>query len=212
MMRGQSCLWNEVSGIIDIIPHWPARCICVCGVLQFSVVAYNSVRHVNFRSSCTSEVIPFNLESLSVHTSSASSEAAPESGDGLHMFKRCCRLGAQRVEEWKPLWAAFQHLADRQSSSAAASTSSPRKVAFERRLRRSFMEDETKPEDSRPIYAGVILERYPICFPEPRRWKLEHETWRMQWNSWKYRQVTDEQMSADKQNVDEESAEVRDFD
>jgi hypothetical protein len=37
---------------------------------------------------------------------------------------------------------------------------------------------------------------------------VEHQEWREKWNRWKYRQVSDEEMSGDKQNLDETSAEV----
>lgn len=76
------------------------------------------------------------------------------------------------------------------------------------KLRKSFRLDESKPKDPRPVCAGVILERYPVCFQEAAPYKLQHEEWSLAWNAWKYRQVADEVLNADKQNVDETSEEV----
>lgn len=76
------------------------------------------------------------------------------------------------------------------------------------RVRKSFRTDESKPNDPRPLYTGVILERYPICFQEPAAYKVQHDEWSLAWNAWKYRQVPDELLSGDKQNVDETSEEV----
>lgn len=98
------------------------------------------------------------------------------------------------------------------STSSAAAANAPISQRLERRLKQRINAELTnvaQPPDPRPVYAGVVLERYPICFPDPAPWRVEHKEWELQWNRWKFRQVTDEQMSADKQNVDDSSAEVR---
>ena len=94
-----------------------------------------------------------------------------------------------------------------------ASTSSTwvprRKPSLSSQLRQSFKLDEAKPPDGRKVCAGVILERYPICFQDVAPYKVEHEEWSLAWNAWKYRQVPQETLNADKHNVDETSDEVR---
>lgn len=84
-----------------------------------------------------------------------------------------------------------------------------KKPSLSLRIRKSFKQDENVPQDPRPLFAGVILERYPICFQDPAPYKMQHEEWSLAWNAWKYRQVPDELLNADKQNVDETSEEVR---
>lgn len=115
------------------------------------------------------------------------------------------------------LWTCFssvQECGRACDHSTTAAVGQPVTASLEQRLKRRIREDianESKTPDPRPVYAGVLIERYPICFPDPMPWQVEHREWSTNWNKWKYRQVTDEQMSADKQNVDEMSAEVCHF-
>ena len=127
------------------------------------------------------------------------------------MLQRLARSQASSKHLWKSLSSIIECTGVCQcSTSSAAAANEPIGQKLERRLKKRVnlvLANLAQPPE--PVYAGVVIEIYPICFPDPAPWRLEHKEWQMQWNKWKFRQVTDEEMSADKQNVDESSAEVR---
>lgn len=41
--------------------------------------------------------------------------------------------------------------------------------------------------EDQQVFAGIILERYPICFPDPDPSTLDFDNWSKKWNSWKYK-------------------------
>jgi hypothetical protein len=106
------------------------------------------------------------------------------------------------------LYVAGQHCRGLAQSSVAPPPRATRRSGEELlryQIKQSFLKDEEVQPDPRPVLAGVLLERYPICFPHPSQWKLDYEEWSLEWNAWKYRQVPDEMINADKQGVDETS-------
>lgn len=132
------------------------------------------------------------------------------------MLQRFARSKASGKHIWQSLSSSLECSGVCQcstsSGAAAAEELGDVGLGLERRLKQRINVDIanlSKPPDPRPVYAGVVIERYPICFPAPAPWRVEHKEWNLQWNKWKFRQVTDEQMSADKQNIDDSSAEVR---
>ena len=48
-------------------------------------------------------------------------------------------------------------------------------------------QNDVSTSDPRPVYASIILERYPICLPKVPAWASEHAAWREAWNAWKYK-------------------------
>jgi hypothetical protein len=53
------------------------------------------------------------------------------------------------------------------------------------RVRKSFQTEGEESEDK--IFAGVILERYPICLSPLPAWKEDFIAWQAEWNKWKYK-------------------------
>jgi hypothetical protein len=53
------------------------------------------------------------------------------------------------------------------------------------RVRKSFQTEGEESEDN--IFAGVILERYPICLSPLPAWKEDFIAWQTEWNKWKYK-------------------------
>jgi hypothetical protein len=80
------------------------------------------------------------------------------------------------------------------------------KLDLKVRVRKSFQTEE-EPTDQR-IFAGVILERYPICLPTLPDWRADFIAWQHEWNKWKYKIAKPGLLDVGK-DVDPDSPEVR---
>ena len=52
---------------------------------------------------------------------------------------------------------------------------------------RQLARRQGSPEKGQQVYAGLILERYPVCLPAVDQWKSEFQQWQQDWNAWKYK-------------------------
>ena len=78
------------------------------------------------------------------------------------------------------------------------------------RLKKAAQADEAV-TDQRPIYTGVILERYPICLPRIPAWGDEHAAWVGAWNAWKYKVAKPGWLDCEKRTTDGRDDDVRSF-
>jgi hypothetical protein len=103
---------------------------------------------------------------------------------------------------------ALRHFTQPASTSSKYTSKPARKWRNELkyRVRQSFKEDASS--EDQPVFAGIILERYPICFPDPEPSRLEFQNWSKKWNAWKYKVAKEGWLDCHKPIADEDSPEV----
>ena len=77
------------------------------------------------------------------------------------------------------------------------------------RVKKARQAEAASQTEEGDVYAGVILERYPICLPEVEQWRTDFRDWQKDWNAWKYKVPKKSWVTPEKQVINEDSPEVR---